>query len=141
LVVIGSLFVPVGAVIEEFERAFKEVSREPARAILWCERLKSVPIGLIESLQAMKDNSLLYLQKLLENYGCKGEDTEQIKRTAQVLNTHSPHSSHGRGISLRQAQEELKLKVKNLKEELELEDKVLSVYHAGIILFQKNASL
>ncbi|MGC8778754.1 MAG: hypothetical protein ACP5Q4_08760, partial [Candidatus Caldatribacteriaceae bacterium] len=110
---------------------------EPARALLWRERLRSVPIRLIESLQAMRHNSLLYLQELLEKYSCKDGNTEQIERTAQVLNTHSRHSFHGRGISLKQAQEELVLKVKNLKEEPELEDKVLSVYHAGIILFQK----
>ncbi|MCD6255210.1 MAG: hypothetical protein J7J44_02935 [Deltaproteobacteria bacterium] len=38
---------------------------------------------------------------------------------------------------MKQAQEDLKLNVKDIRQDPELEDGVLSIYHAGIILFQK----
>ncbi len=61
-VFIKDRYVPVGAVIKEFKRAFQEVSDEPKKVILWRERLKDVPIGLINSLETMQNNSSVYLR-------------------------------------------------------------------------------
>lgn len=54
---------------------------------------------------------------------------------AGVLNSYSQHSSHGKGISLKEAQE-LGLNVKDIREDPTLEDNVLSIYHSVIVLFQ-----
>jgi len=134
-VFIKNRYVPIGAIIQEFKRAFQEVSEDPKKVVLWRERLKDVPIGVINSLETMRDNSTHYLMELLQKRNCQGKDKNTIKKTAEILNSHEKHSSHGRGISLQDAQE-LKLNVKDLRKEPKLEDKVLSVYHAGIILFQ-----
>ncbi len=135
---IGNRFVPVGAIIKEFEKAFEEVSESPNKAILWRERLKNLPIGIVESLRVMQENSLNYLRSLLRKRNCKNRSDEDIKNAAEILNSHYKHSSHGSGITLEQAKSELKLNVKELHKEPELEDKVLSVYHACIIVFQQS---
>ena len=136
---IGNRFVPVGAVIKEFEKAFDEVSKSPNKAILWRERLKNLPLGIVESLRVMQENSLSYLRNLLRKRNCKNNSDEDIKNTAEILNSHYKHSSHGSGITLERAKNELKLNVKELHKEPELEDKVLSVYHACIIVFQQSS--
>lgn len=139
-VFIKDRYIPVGAVINEFKRAFNEVAKDMKKAVLWRERLKDVPIGLINSLENMQKNSLTYLKELLKKRNCSHLSEEKIEEIAEELNTYKKHSSHGRGISLQYAQEKLKLKVKDLRKEKELEDKVLSVYHAGIVLFQTTST-
>jgi len=136
-VLIGNRFVPVGAIISEFKKAFGEVSKKPETVILWRERIKNVPIGLVESLQTMQENSLAYLKELLKKRNCRDKKDEDIEHAAKILNSYASHTSHGRGISLKQAQEDLKLNVKDIRQDPELEDGVLSIYHVGIILFQK----
>ena len=36
-------YVPMNAIIQEFKNAFKEVSADPSKALLWNERLKQIP--------------------------------------------------------------------------------------------------
>jgi hypothetical protein len=135
-VFIGGNLLPAGAIVNEFKRAFLEVKEDPNKAILWAKRIEKVPIGLIDSLEIMIKNSEKYLVELLSVKNCKDKDCETIKKIAQTLNTHSHHSSHDKGISLKEAKE-LGLNVKDLREDKELEDKVLSVYHAITVLFLK----
>jgi hypothetical protein len=101
-------YIPVGALINEFNKAFEEVSSDPSTALLWNERLNKVPFG-------------------------------KLKSIAKFLNSHEGHSSHGRGISLKDAKE-IGLNVFDLREQKETEDIILSIYHAAIVLFQKTAA-
>ncbi len=137
-VLINGRYIPVEAAISEFNRAFEEVRKDPKTAVIWVNRLKQVPIGLIQSLEAMRKNSFEYLVDLLRKYNCKGKvaDTEEI---AKKLSTYTEHSSHGRGITLKEAQE-MGLNVRDLRENDKLEDAVLSVYHAATVFFQNTSS-
>ena len=145
-VFIGGRYVPAGAVVKEFRKAFEKVSDEPdqrkaiKKAILWNERLKQVPTGLIEALETMKENSNEYLKELLKSRNCRDKNDDQIEEIVKVLNSHEKHSSHSKGICLKEAQQ-LGLNVKDLRKEKELEERVLSVYHAAIILFEKTPAL
>ncbi len=135
-VLVKGNYLPVGAVISEFKRAFKEVEKNPQRALLWNERLKQVPLGRIDALKTMKKNSNEFLANLLKMRNCHGKSREEIDGMVKVLNSHKRHSSHGKGISLDHAQE-IGLNVKNLSEKKnkELEEGVLSLYHAATVLF------
>ncbi len=135
-VFIESKLIPAGAIVNEFQRAFMEVKQDPNKAILWAKRIEKVPLGLIDSLEIMIKNSEKYLVDLLSHKNCRGKNRKTIKKIAKKLNTHSHHSSHGRGISLEEAQK-LGLNVRDLRKDKELEDRVLSVYHAITILFQR----
>lgn len=135
-VFLGNNYVPVNAIIIEFERAFKEVSEDPKKALLWNERLKQIPFGRLSAAETMRDNTLRYLKDLLKMRNCPDKNDGQIEKIARFLNNPSDHSSHGKGISLKEAMDK-KLNVKDLRKDKELEDAILSIYHSAIILFEK----
>jgi hypothetical protein len=135
-VFLGNNYVPVNAIIIEFERAFKEVSEDPKKALLWNERLKQIPFGRLSAAETMRDNTLRYLKDLLKMRNCPDKNDGQIEKIAEFLNNPLDHSSHGKGISLKEAMDK-KLNVKDLRKDKELEDAILSIYHSAIILFEK----
>jgi len=135
-VFLNNNYVPVSAIIEEFRMAFDEVSSDPNKALLWNERLKQISFGRIKAAENMDKNSLKYLKELLKRRNCKNLKDSEIHELAEFLNSGKKHSSHGRGISLNDAID-MKLNVKNLRIDKNLEDKVLSIYHAASILFEK----
>ena len=102
-------YIPVDALINEFNKAFKEVSSDK------------------------------YLVDLLKTRNCRDKKNDKIESIAKFLNSHEGHSSHGRGISLKDAKE-IGLNVFDLREQKETEDIILSIYHAAIVLFQKTAA-
>jgi hypothetical protein len=132
-------YIPVGALINEFNKAFEEVSSDPSTALLWNERLNKVPFGKLKAAENMRDNSFKYLVDLLKTRNCRDKKDDKIESIAKFLNSHEGHSSHGRGISLKDAKE-IGLNVFDLREQKETEDIILSIYHAAIVLFQKTAA-
>jgi len=135
-VLLGRDYIPVNAILNEFGQAFQDVTSDPKKALLWNERLKLVPFGMLKAAETMRENSFLYLQDLLKKRNCRDKNEEEIKRAAEFINGRAKLGPHGQGISLEKAIE-LKLNVKNLHSDKELEDRVLSIYHSAIILFQK----
>lgn len=131
-------YVPVQAIIDEFNLAFQEVSANPSKALLWNERLKQIPFGKFKAAIVMQENSLRYLIDLLGKRNCKGKSPEEIKGIANFLNRHDQHSSHGQGVFLSDLIG--KLTISNLHSNKEFEDKVLSIYHTATILFQRTAA-
>jgi hypothetical protein len=129
-------YIPVDALINEFNKAFEEVSSDPSTALLWNERLSKVPFGKLKAAENMRDNSFKYLVDLLRIRNCCNKKGSEIESIAKFLNSHEGHSSHGRGISLKDAKE-IGLNVFDLREQKETEDIILSIYHAAIVLFQK----
>ncbi|MBN1223739.1 MAG: hypothetical protein JXB23_10845 [Candidatus Aminicenantes bacterium] len=138
-VLLGRNYIPVNAILNEFEQAFKDVISDPRKALLWNERLKLVPFGMLKAAETMRENSFLYLQELLKKRNCREKPDEEIKNAAEFINGRNMPVPHGQGISLERAQE-LGLNVKNLHSDKELEDRVLSVYHSAIILFQNTTA-
>lgn len=135
---LNNSYVPVHAIIEEFNMAFEEVSKNPQKALLWNERLRQIPFGRLKAAQNMNENSKLYLTKLLAKRNCKNKSENDIRKISEFLNSGKSHSSHGRGISLKDAVEN-GLNAIDLRKEKDLEDAVLSIYHSAIILFEKTS--
>lgn len=132
-------YIPVDALINEFNKAFEEVSNDPSTALLWNERLNKVPFGKLKAAENMKNNSLKYLECLLKTRNCKSKGDNEINKIAMFFNSLEGHSSHGSGISLKEGKE-IGLNVFDLRENTDLEDTILSIYHAAIVLFQKTAA-
>jgi uncharacterized protein YfkK (UPF0435 family) len=126
-------YVSVNAIIDEFEQAFKEVTSDLSKAVLWNERLKKIPFGQLKAIENMRNNSLKYLVQLLQKRNCVGKTPNEIDAIAKSLN--GIHSSHSEGIQLKCLQD-MKLNVKDLSKQKDLEELVLSIYHAATILFQ-----
>jgi len=131
-------YVPVQAIIDEFNLAFDEVSKNPAKALLWNERLKQIPFGRFKAAIVMQDNSNKYLVDLLKKRNCKNKTSQEIEDIANFLNRHEQHSSHGQGIFLNDLQG--KLNVSDLHQDKDFEDKILTIYHIATILFQKTTA-
>lgn len=138
-IILKDAYVPIHAIIDEFEKAFKDVSTDPQKALLWSERLKQIPFGKLKAVEIMKENSLKYLIDILKERNCRGKDIEKIQNAADFLNSGGVHSSHGRGLSLKNIKEN-ELNVVNLKNDKILEDCILSTYHAATVLFQKTVT-
>jgi hypothetical protein len=135
-VYINNNFVPIDAVINEFEEAFKEVKDDPSKALLWNERLKMLPLGQFKAIENMKLNSQKYLEELLLLRNLKN-NPDKSKKAAEYFNSYNNASTHGKGVSLQVAKEYLN--VKDLRVDKLLEDYVLSVYHASSLLFQRTS--
>ncbi len=128
-------YIPIGAIINEFERAFAETIENPKKALIWTTRLNMIPSGLYAALENMRDNSNEYLKELLLKRNCKGMTERAIEDTVRVLNGFKYHTSHGRGLTIENAKN-LNLNVRDLKDDDTLEDFVLSIYHSCTIFFQ-----
>ncbi len=133
---LGGGYVPVDAIINECNEAFEQVSSDPSKALLWNERLKQIPFGKLKAIENMRDNALDYVKILLETKNCHGEKAEKIEDNAKFLSSHEGHSSHGKGISLKDVVG--RLNVVDLRSDRVLEDLVLSIYHSATLLFQKS---
>ena len=132
-------YVPVGAIIKEFEQAFEEVSADPRKALLWNERLGKVPFGIRQAVETIQVNSVKYLKELLKKRNCREKSEHQIDEIAKVLCSHEGYSSHGQGICLTDVKD--KLYVNDLRRDKKLENLVLSVYHSAIIMFERIKNL
>jgi hypothetical protein len=137
-VYLGGSFVPVDSIIKEFERAFDEVKQDLTRALLWNERLKQIPFGKLNAIELLRQNSLVFLKTLLKSRNCSQADPAKIDEIADFMNSNERHSSHAKGISLKQAQD-IGLRVTDLSLDKDLEDLVLSIYHSAIIAFERTA--
>jgi hypothetical protein len=135
-VLLGRDYVPVNAILNEFDQAFQDVITDPRKALLWNERLKLVPFGMLKAAENMRENSFAYLQDLLKKRNCREKNSGEIEEAAKFINGRLKPVPHGLGISLEKAKE-LGLSVKDLHADKELEDRVLSVYHSAIIMFQR----
>ena len=139
-VFINGKYIPAEAAISEFKRAFKEVNENPRSAILWNERLKTVPFGQIVSIETMVMNSYDYLKEMLNKKNCAGKSSEEIEKIANFFSSHFQHSSHSRGLSLNEVKK-IGLNVENLSDNKDLEDKVLSIYHIITIIMQETPAV
>ncbi|MEC9491124.1 SDH family Clp fold serine proteinase [Flexistipes sp.] len=129
-------FVGVNSMLQEFDKAVEDVKKEPETSLIWNERLKQIPFGLINSAEIMEKNSKQYLVDILSKRLCKNSDKESIGRLADFLNSNKHHSSHGSGINLETAKEK-GLNVEDLGKDKLLEDKVLTIYHTMSLIYQK----
>lgn len=136
---INGSYVPVGGVIKEIQTAFEEVEKNPQRALLWQQRLNSIPIGMYNAIMNLIDNSEKYLIELLAIRNCKNNGCK-IQELAKFLNSHDQHSGHSMGINLDTAQK-YGLNVVDLSLDKELEDRVLSIYHSASVLFDMNQNI
>lgn len=134
--------IPAHAVVEEFERARKEIHESPANIPLWqpiIARYNPTFVGECEKALAWSKD--IATQWLCERMFSGDADAEE-KATAIVaaLGDHAEQRSHARHISLKKARE-IGLKVEALEENLELQDAILSIHHACIQTFQHTAAV
>lgn len=124
---------PAHGVLEEFERAYTEVSADPKRGFVWQPIIaKYHPTFVGECEKAVKWSRSMTEQWLLS--GMLKDETDPAAHAKTILDELADHSvtmSHGRHLSATRCKE-LGLKIVALEDNQSLQEAVLSVHHACI---------
>jgi hypothetical protein len=138
----GQFTAPAHTIISEFEQAKEEVEMNPKIASLWMAKVQNIPFGLLQYCKTSIALSEEKVTKWLELYMFKEDKDkgEKAKDIASWLADYKTHKTHGKPISFSEAHEK-GLNVKPLEDDKELQDNVLSVYHAVLVTFQTSNCL
>lgn len=126
--------IPAHAILEDFKRAKEEVSKNPALAPIWVPKIMALPPGFLNLCEQTIDLSKKKVETWLDSYMFKNS-TKNGKKIAEFLGNFSEHKTHGRPINYDIAKAE-GLNVTRLEDDQQLQDKVLSVYHAAMITME-----
>lgn len=132
----GAFTAPAQAILDEFERAKTEIKVDPQTAILWIEKLRAYPHGFLNLCETTMRLSKTKVTDWLSSYMFKGHhDGDKISaEIAEWLGTASEHNTHGRPIDINLAKSK-GLDVDRLEDDQNLQELVLSAFHAAMITF------
>lgn len=136
--VIDARSVSAQAVVDQFEKAKKEILVDPATAVVWAPILPSMgPSLLVEALNALSHSESM-VKEWLEQFMFK-QDSQAAHKAAQAarhFNDAQTHRSHGRRIDRHEARNQ-KLKIKDLESSQDLQEAVLTTYHIMTLVFEQ----
>jgi len=141
---LGQKAVPAQAILDQFEKAQNEC-KDPALLASWLPMLSQYgPALLMECENALKLSHEL-VSKWLRDYMFSGSSDAKTKADsiAAALANHTFFRSHGRHISRDQAKQlgGYGLEIENLETNQQLQDAVLSVFHATILTFNSTGAV
>jgi membrane-bound ClpP family serine protease len=127
--------IPAHGVVEEFNRAHKEIRQDPSKIPVWQPILaKYSPAFIGECEKAIEWASEMVTEWLLEGM-FEGRQTkkkiEMVKAIVNDLSDHALSKSHVRHLPHDRCKE-IGLKIRCLEDDQKLQDAVLSVHHACI---------
>lgn len=131
-------FVSARAIVEQFQMAKREISKNRDVALAWAPVLQSLgPALLQEALYALAYGERMVAQWLAK-YMLKADKYRQKKaaRIAKHFNDAAKHKSHGRRIDRDEAKAK-GLRVEDLEASQELQESVLTAYHLQTLSFEK----
>ena len=134
--------VPAHGVVEEFNRAKKEISEDPSAIPIWQPIIaKYSPAFIGECEKAITWSNEMTEEWLRVGMFQSDSDSEEtIKRILQELGDHALTKSHDRHISMKQCKK-MGLKVVELESDDKLQDAVLSLHHACMLTFSETQAL
>jgi ATP-dependent protease ClpP protease subunit len=132
-----NLQAPAQSIINEFNQAKKEIIENPAVAPIWINKIKNLPYGILDICDRTIKLSKERVCNWLESFMFKDDQkaTEKAEEISTWLGDANFHKSHGKPISINDAKD-IGLKVIELEADQELQEKVLSVYHASVITLE-----
>lgn len=134
------------AILDQFERAKKEITEDKDQAHLWAPILPSLGPALLQEAQNAIDYSEQIVADWLERYMFKGHTTpsEKALDVAKHFSRGSVDGhrkkSHGRRIDREEAIQQ-GLTIENLEGSQQLQEAVLTAYHLLTIIFEKSPAL
>lgn len=133
----GAFTAPAQAILDEFEQAKKEIAANPASIPLWATKVQAYPHGLLTMCDTTLTLAREKVREWLATYMLKDdvEKEQKSKSIAEWLGNAKEHKTHGRPITIQQAREK-GLIVECLENDQELQERVLSVFHAVMVTFQ-----
>jgi Serine dehydrogenase proteinase len=127
--------IPTHGVIEEFNRAKKEITADPKSIPIWQTILSRYSPTLIgECEKAIKWSETMVTDWLKANMFASDPDKEiKVNAIISELGSHALTLSHDRHLAIDILKDKLGLKIFPLESDKDLQDKVLSVHHSCII--------
>ncbi|MCC7194278.1 MAG: hypothetical protein IT356_01850 [Gemmatimonadaceae bacterium] len=136
--IVGSGALSARAIVDQFERAKKEILANTTAAHVWAPILQSVGPALLQEARNALDYGERMVAGWLGQYMFREERRRNAlaRKTARHFNDASKHKSHGRRIDRDEARS-VKVAVDDLEASQELQEQVLSAYHLMTLLFEK----
>jgi len=144
---IGGRMISARAVVEQFERAKRDIVGDPDEgtkgdllmAHVWAPVLATIGPALLQEAQ----NALEYSERIVSEWLAtymfhdRADAIEHAKKVAAYFNDASRHLSHGRRIDRNECRlPELELVIEDLEDNQSLQEEVLTLYHLMTIAFQ-----
>ena len=133
---------PAHGLVEEFEKAAKEVKSDKSRILVWAPILQKIdPTTLSECIKATAWAKEM-VQEWLETGMLKDDPKRESKaqQIVEALTDSAETKSHSRHIGYDRARQ-IGLNVKQLEADQELQDAVLGVHHSCIATLQGTAAI
>lgn len=128
----GQFTAPAQSILDDFEKAKSSILEDPRTAPLWITRINSLPPGILNICNNTIANAKAKVAEWLDNYMFKEADEKKGTEIAEWLGSASEHKTHGRPIGIALA-DSRGLNVRALEDDQNLQDKVLSVFHASAV--------
>ncbi|MSP38994.1 MAG: hypothetical protein EXR70_10940 [Deltaproteobacteria bacterium] len=136
---LGGRLVSARAIVDQFERAKKEILADRNVAHVWAPILQTIgPAMLVEAQNALDYGERMVAEWLAKRM-FKGESAAKAASAAKYFNDASEHKSHGRRIDRQEARTQ-SINVEDLEDDQDLQDAVLTLYHLTTIAFEKGPS-
>ena len=135
---IGGRFVSARAIVDQFERAKKELIENIQLAHLWAPILSSLGPALLQEAQ----NALEYGKEIVKKWlasrmFCGTQNADELaSQAADFFSIDKSHKSHGRRIDREEARSQ-NIIIDDLEDSQELQEAVLTSYHIMTIIFEK----
>lgn len=133
---LGRVPYPAHAIVEQFELAKKECAANPAALSAWLPMLRQYGPALIVRCRLAQELSEELVSTWLREYmlASLADRSDRAKGIARQLADHKTFKSHNRFINRDQARV-LGLQIEDLEADQQLQDAVLSVFHAAAHTF------
>ena len=137
---LGVRMVPADSIIDQFDKAREEFA-ESGTVGAWGPMLQQYGPSLIKECEDAKDYSKNLAKKWSKEYMFEGSNaSQQASELSEALIEREEHKSHSRPI-MRDEAEEMGFNVKKLEENQDLQDAVLSTYHAASHTFSGTSAI
>ena len=129
----GPFTAPAHAILEEFERAKQEVIEDQRTAPLWVSRIEAYPQGLLSMCENAIERSVSLVGEWLNRYMFRDRE-QRGDGIAEWLGANE-HGSHGKPLGI-EALRARGLEITSMEDDQELQEKVLSLFHATAVTFE-----
>lgn len=131
---VGVQAIPAHAILEQFKKAQEDCATNPKNLNSWLPMLSQYGPALLVRCQDQIDFGKELVGNWLKEYMFKGESNVIPDQIADYLSKHSNFKTHGKHIGIEKAKE-IGLKIEQLEDNQDFQDKVLSAFHATMHAF------
>jgi hypothetical protein len=126
---VGVQSLPAQAILDQFEIAQKDCADNPKNLNSWLPMLSQYGPALLVRCKNQIDFGKELVDNWLKAYMFKDEPNDVPDKIAEYLSNHSNFKTHAKHINIEKAKE-IGLKIEQLEDNQEFQDKVLSAFHA-----------